>query len=149
MNDHVTTAACECDWPRRAVTNEWFPVTYDQEMGEYQLILDSGERGKGSAVIRHCPWCGGTLPKSKRGTFFTTPSEADMADMRDTMKNISTVEQMHGLLGSPSECVEGQCRNQYTYADRWETLDLVVFEYKEGLAHTFHGKFREEAEQAE
>lgn len=142
-DDRPEEKQCECSFPQRAVTNVWFPVTYDEKMGEYQLILDCGERGMGSAVLHYCPWCGGLLPKSKRDTFFTVPTEADETDVAEKMASIKTVEQMRTVLGEPSLGSSRAWLNQYTYSDTWESLDLVIFEYDDGhLGYHFGGKHK-------
>jgi hypothetical protein len=40
-------------------------VYYSGRSNEYGLIVHDG--GTSYIVIRHCPWCGATLPESKRG----------------------------------------------------------------------------------
>ena len=134
------TSECECNWLERAVVNEWFPITYDERMGEFHLVLECGERGKGEAVLRFCPWCGGELPKSKRGSFFTVPTEADKATVREKMKNVKTVGQMYEVLGEPSDRTDNSWRNQYMYEHLFTSLDLVVFDNKERISHTILGK---------
>jgi len=140
MDDDSTVPQCECDWPKRAVTNEWFPVSYDEKMGEFQLVLDCGGRGKGSAVLRHCPWCGGALAKSKRGSFFTDPTDADRASVREKMNSVKSVAEMFDVLGEPTDRIESEWRNQYMYEQLFTSLDLMVFENKEHISHTIHGK---------
>ena len=99
-------------------------------MGEFQLLLDCGERGKGSSLLRYCPWCGGTLPKSKRGTFFTDPTEADMASVSERMECVKSVAQMYDVLGEPSERIVSEERTQYNYEHLYDSLVLVIFKYK-------------------
>jgi hypothetical protein len=143
VDEHTTTSPCECNWPQRAVTNAWFPVTYDETMGEYQLVLDCGERGTGSAVLRHCPWCGGVLPESTRDTLFTIPTDEDVADVDRRMKTIETAERMLESLGEPTDRSHRAWRAQYTYSDTWESLDLVIHEYDDGhLEHGIFGKYK-------
>lgn len=99
MDEEPKGPQCECGWPRRAVADKPFPITYDARMGEFQLVLDYGGRGTGSAVLRYCPWCGGRLPESKRRSFFTVPSESDLADIRERMKSIKSFAEMRDAFG--------------------------------------------------
>ncbi len=39
-------------------------ITYSDRYGEYGLIVHDG--GTSWWVISHCPWCGTSLPESKR-----------------------------------------------------------------------------------
>ncbi len=39
-------------------------VSYSQQFDEYGVIVHDG--GSSSIVIKYCPWCGTTLPQSKR-----------------------------------------------------------------------------------
>lgn len=142
MDDELRPLPCQCNWPKNAVENPWFPVAYDEEMGEYQLVLDCGARGRGTAILRYCPWCGGFLPKSKRGTFFTTPDDSDVARVRELMQSVKTVSQMFEVLGEPSGRIEDQSRNQYVFEQLFQSLDLVVFENKEYITYTVHGKWK-------
>lgn len=145
MNDELEPSPCRCNWPNKAVEDPWFPVAYDHEMGEYQLILDCGQRGKGIAVLHYCPWCGGALPKSKRATFFTDPTDSDVAKVRELMQPVKTVAQMFEVLGEPSTRIEGEARNQYDFDNLFESLKLVVFEHKQCITYSFVGKWKGKA----
>ena len=45
-------------------------VAYKEVFDEYGLIIHDG--GSSSLAIKHCPWCGATLPESKRDLWFDT-----------------------------------------------------------------------------
>lgn len=131
---------CECNWPKHAILNEWFPITYDEDLGEFQLILDCGERGKGSAILRYCPSCGGAFPDSLRGDLFTVPTEDDMKNVAEVMSGVKTVADMKQKLGDPDETIESEDRNQYSYRNQWESLELVVTEFRPGISFLVSGQ---------
>lgn len=125
-------SGCTCGWPERAVTQQWKSIIYDEEMGEFQLVFDCGDRGKGYARLRYCPSCGESLRESKRHTFFTVPTEADEADLLKVMEKVTTVGQMLETLGEPSDTCHRAWLRQYTYDARWDSLILIVHEYDDG-----------------
>jgi hypothetical protein len=43
-------------------------VVYVENLNEYGLIIHDG--GRSYVVIAHCPWCGASLPDSKRDEWF-------------------------------------------------------------------------------
>lgn len=43
-------------------------IFYSPKFDEYGLIIHDG--GHGSIQIKYCPWCGTTLPESKRDRWF-------------------------------------------------------------------------------
>jgi hypothetical protein len=141
MDDEPKGPVCECNWPRRAVTDKAFPVTYDKEMGEFQLVLDFGEQ-KGNSLLRYCPWCDGNLPKSKRGSFFTVPSESEMADVVEKMRSVRIVVPMYDVLGEPSDLIDDGWRVQYNYDHLYDSLVLVVFQQKEPITYLVQGKHK-------
>ena len=132
---------CECDWLEQAAASTWHPITFDEEMNEFHLVLVLPDGREGSAILRHCPWCGGEARESKRSSFFTEPSEEDIADVEDKMAVIHHVEEMRSVLGEPQSCFHRAWRNQYTY-DYWSSLSLVIHEYDDGhLEYCFKGKY--------
>lgn len=43
-------------------------VVYNEPFDEYGLAVHDG--GASYVLIRHCPWCGGTLPEGRRDDWF-------------------------------------------------------------------------------
>src|SRR4051794_25901079 len=89
---------CECGHPERWVVDPHFPVEFDERMNEYHLV-HKGARWQ----MRYCFWCGGRLPESKRGTFFTKPDDAEMAEVRALLKGAKSHEDVLRILGPPDE----------------------------------------------
>jgi hypothetical protein len=83
---------CTCGSIAAWAANPELPVTYDKRMNEY---------GMPGVDFFYCVVCGGRMPESKRGTFFTEPSEADYADFRTRTKPLKTLEQVVAVFGKP------------------------------------------------
>ena len=104
-------------------------------MNEYQLVRDGAR-----ATMRYCFWCGGRLPESKRGSFFTTPDPAEMAEVQSLLQGAKSHEDVLQILGPPDEILEfggsefekatglvlSRWEQHYQYATRWKTLVLEV-----------------------
>jgi hypothetical protein len=149
MSDTSSATECQCGWLQRAVTSDWHPIVFDSEMGEYHLVLECDDGRKGQAILRYCPWCGGTLPKTLRGSYFTQPTPADEEDLHRKLKEIRTVADMRTVLGEPSQCIDHPSRTQYTYSEVWESLELTVTEHKQPLTFFHGGKFIGKSEQSD
>jgi len=136
--------------PERWVVDPHFPVEFDREMNEYHLV-HKGAR----AVMRYCFWCGGRLPASKRGAFFTTPKKSEMAEVRSLLKGAKSHEDVVGVLGPPDKTVDlggssrkpnGEIlcrwRQQLLYSTRWKTLVLHVPVVIDGrFEYSIHGHY--------
>lgn len=152
MDDTTTERSCECGMPDQWVVDPHFPVEFDERMNEYNLVIRDGSR----AVMEYCFWCGGKLPEAKRGDFFTTPSETEMAEVRSLLKGARSHEDVRRVLGPPDEIYDGggfdqnkstgailACWEQsYRYTTRWKTLVLWVPVITEGqFSYAIHGHY--------
>lgn len=116
--------------------NPMFPIGFDEEMNEYYVALIPG----GEATMRYCFWCGGRLPESKRGSFFTKPSDEEMDEVVALLRGAKSHEDVLRILGPADELSDAngfmkdpktgkviaswdQC---YSYSKRWKTLVLRV-----------------------
>jgi hypothetical protein len=146
--------SCACpDWPKRA-RDPFFPVWYNEKMNEYIII--SGEIAANSLVVYFCPSCGGRMPKSRRGEFFTIPTDTELAEARTILEGINDVSSMYALLGEPDDVCDwftdehgkplrnpdgATFRCQYTYKSRWKTLRVVIQEWENSeLVFYFYGQ---------
>jgi hypothetical protein len=95
----VTSVPCTCGYLERASDQPSNPIVFDAEMNEYVFThLDKGE-----SIIRHCPWCGGAAPRSKRDTFFAYITDAERSRLRDLAAGVKTVNDAIARLGPPNE----------------------------------------------
>lgn len=140
---------CKCGILDRLIETAPNFVEFETKFNEYHLLHP--QRG-GYSMLYFCPACGGQLPLSCRGDFFTKPTEEDRSSVRETMQSIITVEDMLRTLGEPTHtfrhCSSDSCghKAQYTYAKSWESLELHVQEQFDGsLEFSWGGKELEDA----
>src|SRR5262245_35957738 len=126
--------ACGCGHPDRWVRDPHIPVEFDKRMNEYHLVRDGAR-----TMMRYCFWCGGRLPESKRGSFFTTPDGGEMAEVESLLQRAKSHEDVVQILGAPDEVVDlggfhianggaviARWDQHYRYSTRWKTLVLEV-----------------------
>lgn len=133
---------CNCDHPTKWVADSHFPVEFDEEMNEYYLVRDGAR-----AVMRYCFWCGGRLPESTRGTFFTTPDQDEMNEIHSLLTNARALEDVFRILGPPDETLDlggGQYgpgmavswKRIHRYSTRWKSLILDFPDLPDGHRHS-------------
>jgi hypothetical protein len=93
----VTTKPCTCNWPLDVSREPHNSVHFDEATGEYEFLTQSG----GRLNIYHCPFCGGAMPRSRRGELFAYISEAEVARLDELTRGISSVEEAVRILGRP------------------------------------------------
>ena len=62
-----TEEQCDCLVLERAADDPNVPVLFDSKMNEYHMVHADGQ---GHTIIRHCFFCGGKAPQSKREALF-------------------------------------------------------------------------------
>lgn len=127
-----------------------FPIGFDVEMNEYYVALIPG----GEATMRYCFWCGGRLPESKRGSFFTKPSDEEMEEVTALLRGAKSHEDVLRILGPADELrdLNGFMKDPktgkvimkwdqyYLYSKRWKTLEIHVPLMIEGkFCYSIHG----------
>jgi hypothetical protein len=137
--------SCECPQWVEWANDPFFPVWYNPRMNEYVLI--SGKLAADCTVIYYCVFCGGSRPKSRRGEFFTMPSDEDLAVARTLLQLITDTTIMRSILGEPDEIFDwwtddsGELtrhpdapvyKRQYRYRSRWRTLQVTIQEFEDG-----------------
>lgn len=134
-----------CQQMHDAVESEWFPISFDEMMGEYQLQMVNPA---GCSVLRFCPWCGGALPDSLRGTYFTEMTDEDLEDLRRRMASLKSLDEVAAAIGTPDAVGEG-CGLESDpwirwsrYQHVWDSLILTIGEHADGrLSWTINGKY--------
>jgi len=77
---------CSCGNPAKWAEDSTFPVEYDSQTGEFNVI--HGKSVKGRWRMLFCPSCGGRLPESRRSLFFTTPSDEEKQEVTRLVERI-------------------------------------------------------------
>ncbi len=97
-----TDAFCDCTWLRTMAESPDHPIEFDAETHEFRFVYPAAH-GKGSLVIRHCPWCGGKTPESLRHSRFMRISEGERQRLLRLFKGLKCLEDMLSAFGPPDE----------------------------------------------
>lgn len=142
---------CKCDMPQRWTKDPKFPIEYDALMNEYYIRF--GNSGK--HLLFFCPECGGKMPQSKRGDFFTDPDEGEVQQITKLLRSVTDVASMRSTLGEPDLTFQWspdedypieyypieKWKTQYTYSSKWNSVDLCICEKEDGTINYFwYGK---------
>lgn len=140
---------CNCGMLDRLAGDPKSPVKFDERLNEYHL-----EWERRTVIMNSCFWCGGRLSESRRGEFFTEPSEEEMAEVRSFHSRIKTVGNALELLGPPDEThqwddefahgreIENQWKQSLVYSSHWDTLILHVQQMTNGrIAFSISGRY--------
>ena len=92
----VTDEPCTCSYLQRAADDPKNPIRFDTTTGEYQFL-----HGDGMLVIYHCPFCGGTAPKSKRNLLFAQIHDPEQSRLAELLDGIETIDGALARFGKP------------------------------------------------
>jgi len=135
-------------------------VGYNQEYEEYYLRNTDGSR----IVMRFCACCGGRLPESKRGDFYTRPDEAEIKALKTVLAGAQSISDVITRIGLPNKRFRPAARtetekriygkknvfDELHYTQLGNTFDLIVQEREgEELLLFYFGKPKVEACQKE
>lgn len=98
----VTDQECSCNYLRNAAEDPDNPIIFETRTNEYQFTYQHGdEEGRAMLVIYHCPFCGGTAPRSKRALLFAAISQAEEFRLAEKLEPIKTLADAIAILGEP------------------------------------------------
>lgn len=101
-----TDIPCDCNWLQRNADNPDRPIEFDPSVNEYNIVYLMPS-GQGKMTIRHCPFCGGTAPQSKRDLLFAVISDIERFRLVELTKSLKTLSDALEALGEPDEDCEG------------------------------------------
>jgi hypothetical protein len=64
-------------------------------------VYTRADGGRNSFVLRHCPFCGGKAPESKRGSFFEVLADSEMERLGRLTRDIHTIDDVLREFGEP------------------------------------------------
>jgi len=103
-NASVTDAICDCKYLQRAADDPDVPIVFDERTNEYHYTyLESGSGVPAILNIYHCPFCGGTAPRSKRPLLFHVVSSEEKRRLADLLVPIRSVRELVETLGEPDK----------------------------------------------
>src|SRR6266851_7386421 len=97
-----TDIECDCSYLDRMADDPDMPIKYDARLNEFQFVYHIGLI-EGQLLIRHCPFCGGKAPPSKRSSMFAIISSSETARLVSLTKSLKTVGDVLLALGEPDE----------------------------------------------
>ena len=90
---------CGCSWLERESNHPDSPIRFDPVLNEYNIV-----RGDGAVLrVYHCPFCGGSAPKSKRALMFAHITDTECGRLIELTHHLRTLEDVLRELGKPDE----------------------------------------------
>jgi len=90
---------CDCKVLENASKEPGHPIRWDERMNEYHIVYGEG----GRMMIYYCPFCGGSVPKSKRSSLFAHVDHAEQVRIYGLFEKLRTVADVVARFGSPDE----------------------------------------------
>jgi len=136
----LTKIACACDYLANAADEPEVPIVFDARMNEYHITTLGAVQG--ALIIRHCPWCGGAAPTSRRASFFATITQAEEERLRALTRGLTTLSGVIRKLGRPdADFAEGlTVRSRKTEREPSKITSYRSLVY-EGLSKTAEVRF--------
>ena len=98
----VTDKPCTFDWLQNLADEPSSPIAYDHRgTSEYQIRYVGATGEVGSIVLYHGPFCGGTCPKSTRGSLFAVVPKSEEDRIYKLFEAVRTIEDSFSLVGKP------------------------------------------------
>lgn len=93
-----TPVPCDCNWLANHADDGRWPIVFDPVVNEYHVTY-STPHGLARAIIRHCPWCGGKAPESKRGSLFAKIEPAEQKRLSELVSPLRSLDDVLRTLG--------------------------------------------------
>jgi hypothetical protein len=145
------TVKCSCGRLQQAAADPALPVLYDAETNEFRLRVGDGE-----LIMYHCPFCGGSMPASKRGALFTEPEPREMGEIQNRLRGAQTIADVISRLGEPDRRLGPAppvtfgghtypgSKENLVYTSLGQTLDVEIQEQQDGsISVCFSGKWKQ------
>jgi len=93
-----TDVGCDCNSLNDAANNLDVPIEFDATLNEFHIVYTNDPHSY--MLIRHCPFCGGKAPTSKRDSLFAAiPVEelSRLARLTNSLKQVGDVIAAFGV----------------------------------------------------
>jgi len=74
-------------------------ICWDERMNEYHIVDTKG----GQMMVYYCPFCGGSTPKSRRGSLFAHVTQQEEHRITELFRGIRKVSDVVARFGPPDE----------------------------------------------
>ncbi len=98
----VTDVVCTCHYLEKRANDPDVPIEFDSRLNEFHLVYQTGTK-QGELIIRHCPFCGGKAPKSKRSSLFANVTPNEIHRLSKMTQPLRSLEEVLATLGTPDE----------------------------------------------
>ena len=88
---------CDCRTLEHASKEPGHVIRWDEELNEYHIVYGNGSE----MMIYYCPFCGGSVPKSRRSQLFHTLTDKERQRLCALTKDMRTVQQVIEAFGEP------------------------------------------------
>src|SRR5258706_956476 len=88
---------CDCNVLERASKEPDHVIRWDEELHEYHSVYGKG----GQMMIYYCPFCGGSVPKSRRSQLFHTLTDKERQRLCHLTKDVRTLAEVMASFGEP------------------------------------------------
>jgi hypothetical protein len=95
------TMPCRCGALERHAIEPDSPIRFDTELNEYHFVHRNSKGNEGYLLIRHCPFCGGKAPESRRDLQFRQLSLAEQIRLSKLIGDFHTIDEVIAALGEP------------------------------------------------
>lgn len=94
---------CDCGALESASKEPDHVIRWDERMNEYHIAHGNG----GRMMVYYCPFCGGSAPKSRRGSFFAHVTQQEEHRITELFRGLRKVSDVVARFGPPDE--EREC----------------------------------------
>jgi hypothetical protein len=88
---------CDCGILEHASKEPGHVIRWNEELNEYHIVYGNGSE----MMIYYCPFCGGSVPKSRRSQLFHTLTDKERQRLCVLTKDMRTVQQLIEAFGEP------------------------------------------------
>ncbi len=129
-----------CNRLQFVLDGDEFPIFYDVVHNEFHL-LGYDRQMEGYCVLRYCPFCGNSFPKSTRSGRVDFDTNLEAQQLRVLSSQIVSIEAMYEVLGEPDRIMSAICSRlskfdpwirMYEYKTRFNSCWFIVKEYADG-----------------
>jgi hypothetical protein len=92
---------CDCGFLQRSADDPDLPIQFGERLNEYVIAYTKPDGIEGTLLLRHCPFCGGKSPQSKRASQFAVIPSAEEMRLLDITRSLHTVDEAIASLGPP------------------------------------------------
>jgi hypothetical protein len=108
---------CTCSYLQEAADDPENPIVFDKQTEEFQFQYTRGngvESESGMLLIFHCPFCGGSAPRSIRDLLFARTPNDEVERISELLTPIQTLSDAVRDLGPPDSDSHGIARGRET-----------------------------------